>query len=253
MRLDAYQTCRNLALSVGLVATLVLPGCGTTKMTSTPRTGTEQLLLTNAWDDALRKVDFRPLTGVPVYLDAQYVSAVDQGWVVSSIRQAMLAQGVLLRSKPEEAQWIVEARVGAYGTDTVNWMVGVPQMTVPPTVTGMPTGTIPEIAVVKRTNQQGMAKLALFAYDRSSGHITWNPDTTVATATAKDVYLGPLGPIQSGTIRKGPRFFGMKLPALAAPEIAAPPAAASQGEKSPFPTPNMSLPPATTDIRSFEP
>ena len=83
-------------------------------------TGTEQLLLTNAWDSALAKVDFRPLTGVPVYLDTTNVAAVDQGWVVSSLHQAMLTQGVLLRTKPEQAQWIVEARVGAYGTDAYN-------------------------------------------------------------------------------------------------------------------------------------
>src|SRR5438094_2894737 len=85
-----------------LVATLVLGwGCGSTKMTGTSRTGTEQLLLTNAWDKALQRVDFRPLAGVPVYLDATNVAAVDQGWVISSLRQAMLAQGVLLRAKPE--------------------------------------------------------------------------------------------------------------------------------------------------------
>src|SRR5882724_6792761 len=80
---------------------LAVSGCGSTKTTGTPRSGTEQLLLTNAWDDALRKVDFRPLAGVPVYLDTTNVTAVDQGWVVSSLRQSMLSQGVLLRAKPE--------------------------------------------------------------------------------------------------------------------------------------------------------
>src|SRR6478735_2110298 len=118
----------------GLAAGVILasaPGCGTTKMTGTARTGTEQLLLTNAWDKALQKVDFRPLTGVPVYLDTANVTAVDQGWVVSSLREAMLSQGVLLRTKPEQAQWVLEARVGAYGTDDYNWMIGVPQTSIP--------------------------------------------------------------------------------------------------------------------------
>src|ERR1700727_2270185 len=99
----------------GFAATLLLvsaSGCGTTKVTGTARTGTEQLLLTNAWDKALMKVDFRPLTGVPVFLDTANVTAVDQGWVVSSLREAMLTQGVLIREKREQAQFIVEARVG---------------------------------------------------------------------------------------------------------------------------------------------
>src|SRR3954454_21399263 len=117
--------CLMLAAAGGL------SGCGTVKSSGTARTGTEQLLLTNAWDTALQKVDFRPLTGVPVYLDTTNVTAVDQGWVVSSLRQAMLAQGVLLRTKPEQAQWVVEARVGAYGTDSYNLLVGIAQTTVP--------------------------------------------------------------------------------------------------------------------------
>src|SRR5437016_2168507 len=74
-----------LALVLALAA---VEGCGTVKTTGTARSGTEQLLLTNAWDSALQKVDFRPLTGVPVYLDTTNVSAVDQGWVVSSLRQS---------------------------------------------------------------------------------------------------------------------------------------------------------------------
>ena len=113
-----------ILLGVSICTLATLPGCGTVKMSGTARTGTEQLLLTNAWDSALAKVDFRPLAGVPVYLDATNVAAVDQGWVVSSLHQAMLTQGVLLRTKPEQAQWIVEARVGAYGTDAYSCACG---------------------------------------------------------------------------------------------------------------------------------
>ena len=47
---------------------------------------------------------------------------------------------ILLRiSSPnvvEGRDLVVEARVGAYGTDAYNWMVGVPQISVPPTFTG---------------------------------------------------------------------------------------------------------------------
>jgi len=198
-----------------VVPVLVLtaaPGCGTVKTTGTARTGTEQLLLTNAWDSALAKVDFRPLTGVPVYLDATNVSAVDQGWVVSSLRQALLTQGVLLRPKPDQAQWIVEARVGAYGTDAYNVLVGLPQTTVPQTLPGIPSGTIPEMSLLKKSHQEGVAKLALFAYDRASGQLVWSSGTSMATSSAKDLYVGGVGPIQGGTIRGGTKFIGTKIP-----------------------------------------
>lgn len=236
------------ALVAALLGLGIGAGCGTVKMTGTARTGTEQLLLTNAWDSALQKVDFRPLTGVPVYLDTTNVNAVDQGWVVSSIRQAMLAQGVLLRAKPEQAQWIVEARVGAYGTDSYNWLVGVPQLSIPPTLTGVPTGTVPEIPLIKKSNQQGVAKLALFAYDRASGRLVWNSGTMLATANAKDVYIGGVGPIQSGSIRGGTEFIGVKLPRLSD-------TGAGRGPVAPAPagTAIRTLPPAATDLESFAP
>lgn len=236
------------ALAAALLGLGISAGCGTVKMSGTARTGTEQLLLTNAWDSALQKVDFRPLTGVPVYLDTTNVNAVDQGWVVSSIRQAMLTQGVLLRAKPEQAQWIVEARVGAYGTDSYNWLVGVPQLSIPPTLTGVPTGTVPEIPLIKKSNQQGVAKLALFAYDRASGQLVWNSGTMLATANAKDVYIGGVGPIQSGTIRGGTEFIGVKLPRLSD---------AGSGRSSVAPAPAgtaiRSMPPASSDLDSFAP
>lgn len=200
------------------VMILVSAGCGSMKTSGTARTGTEQLLLSNAWDTALQKVDFSPLTGVPVYLDTTNASAVDQGWVVSSIRQALLSQGALLRSKPEEAQWIVEARVGAYGTDAYNWLLGIAQTTVPPTVTGMPSGTIPEMSLIKKSDQRGVAKLALFAYDRASGQMVWQSGTMAAVATAKDVHVLGVGPIQSGSIRGGTEFVGMKLPLPSEPD-----------------------------------
>jgi hypothetical protein len=192
-------------------------GCGTFKTTGTTRSGTEQLLLTNAWDSALQKVDFRPLTGVPVYLDTTNVTAVDQGWVVSSLRQRMLADGVLLRAKADQAQWIVEARVGAYGTDDYNWLIGISQTTVPQTITGMPAGTIPELPLIKKSNQLGVAKLALFAYDRASGQIVWSSGTMLATSSAKDVYIGVIGPIQSGSIRPKANIVGVKIPLLSEP------------------------------------
>ncbi len=213
------------------------------------------MLLTNAWDSALAKVDFRPLAGVPVYVDGTNVAAVDQGWVLSSLRQAMLTQGVLLRTKPEQAQWIVEARVGAYGTDAYNFLVGLPQTSVPQTMPGIPAGTIPEMSLLKKSHQEGVAKLALFAYDRASGQLVWTSGTSIATSSAKDLYVGGVGPIQGGTIRGGTKFIGTKIPM---PSDASDPTAATVDKDKPSPTLPFSAAPirpssAASDYESFAP
>lgn len=230
------------------LAVAACPGCGTVKTSGTARTATEQMLLTNAWDAALQKVDFRPLAGVPVYLDTSNATAIDQGWVVSSIKQSMLSQGVLLRQKPEQAQWVVEARVGAYGTDEDSWLLGIQQTTVPPTVTGMPSGTIPEIPIIKRSRQSGVAKLALFAYDRNSGQLVWNSGTMLAVANAKDVHVLGVGPIHSGPLQSKPEFVGIKLP-LPSDGEPSDPSALKTRQTLPFSTPNLKqpTPPAARD------
>lgn len=242
MRRTSRATLGSALATLGLA---VGWGCGSVKTSSTPRTGTEQLLLTNAWDSALERVDFRALTGVPCYLKTDHITAIDQGWVISSLRQSLLMNGVLLREKEEQAQWVVEARVGAYGTDDHNWMLGIPQVTVPPSLTGIPTGTVPEMPLVKSTKQQGVAKLAVFAYDRTSGRIVWTSGTMLAFATAKDVYVGPVGPIQSGSIRDGAELAGVKLPTA---PIAAPQAKPAEATTAPTDPSSMRLPADASDL-----
>ena len=118
---------KESAVSATILAmALAITGCGTTRNTTTPRTGTEQLVLTHAWDAAIHQIDFRGLAGVPVYLETTPIEGLDKGYLLSSIRQALLENGAQLRSKPEEAAWVVEARVGAYGTDDSQFMIGVP-------------------------------------------------------------------------------------------------------------------------------
>jgi hypothetical protein len=243
----------------GLAATILLAsigGCGTTRTTDTTRTGTEQLLLTNAWDKALMRVDFRSLTGVPVFLDTTNITAVDQGWVISSLREAMLTQGVLIREKREQAQFIVEARVGAYGTDGDSFLVGISQTTIPATVTGIPTGTIPELPLVKRSRQTAVAKLAIFAYDRTSGQLVWSSGTLLDQADTKNVFVGGFGPIKSGSIQKGTEVAGIKIPLPGDGEFTAnTPDTSHPNPRNtrPYNPPALQTPSNLSDLESFKP
>ena len=83
------------ALLLGLAA-----GCGTTRMSDSARTGTEQLLISNAVDHSVSQLDFRALCGKPVFFDPQYLdTTVDKGYVVSSLRQQLLASGCVLQEE----------------------------------------------------------------------------------------------------------------------------------------------------------
>src|SRR5262245_36346895 len=102
------------------VVVLFIPfaaGCGTTRVTDTLRTATEQLLISKAVDEAVATLDFRPLAGKPVFFDSTFLDGtVDQRYLVSSIRQHLLSSGALLQEERAKATYVVEARAGAVGT-----------------------------------------------------------------------------------------------------------------------------------------
>jgi hypothetical protein len=186
-------------------------GCGTTRMTDTQRTATEQLLVSNAIDQAVSALDFSEMAGKPVYFDVQYVDgAVDRGYLVSSLRQALLARGCLLEDERTKATYVIEVRSGGIGTDRHAVLVGIPQMTVPAFVPGQPS-QIPEIPLAKKTDQEGVAKIAIFAYNRLTGRLVWQSGVVQATSTSKDTWVLGAGPFQQGTIRNGTEFAGEPL------------------------------------------
>jgi hypothetical protein len=209
------------ALLLGMAA-----GCGTTRMTDTQRTATEQLLVSKAIDQAVMEVDFSELAGKPVFFDTQYLDgAVDRGYLVSSLRQQLLFRGCLLQDDRNKATYVVEVRSGGIGTDRHALLVGIPQMNVPAFMPGQPS-QIPEIPLAKKTDQEGVAKLAIFAYNRLTGQLVWQSGVVKATSTSKDTWVFGAGPFQQGTIRSGTELAGEPLPRLfekeEAPSEAAP-------------------------------
>src|SRR5262245_7187470 len=187
-------------------------GCSTTRMTDTQRTATEQLLISNAVDQTVSQLDFRILAGKTVYLDPQYLDNVaDRGYLVSSLRQQLLACGCVLQEERSKATYVVEARSGSAGTDRHSLLVGVPQMTVPTFLPGQPS-QIPEIPLAKKTDQQGVSKIAVFAYNRVTGERLWQSGTLEAISTARDTWVLGAGPFRKGTILHGTEFAGEQIP-----------------------------------------
>jgi hypothetical protein len=181
-------------------------------MTDSSRTATEQLLISNAIDQTVSKLDFRVLAGKTVYFDPQYLDGtVDKGYLVSTLRQHLLASGCLLQEERAKATYVVEARSGGVGTDNNSLLIGVPQMNLPTVIPGQPS-SIPEIPLAKKTNQMGAAKIAVFAFNRTTGERVWQSGVLEARSDSRDLWLFGAGPFQNGSIRKGTTFAGGDLP-----------------------------------------
>ena len=213
--------CRGRAWGIlvdGFVLALmaVLAGCGTTKS----RNATEQLLMSDAVDRTIAVIDFAPLAGQTVFLDTKYLVAVktigfvNTEYVTSSLRQQMLAAGCLLQEDIKEAEFVVEARIGALGTDSHEVTYGIPPSSglaqAAEMMPSAPRIPIPDISLARREDLLGASKLAVFAYHRETRIPVWQSGLSVATSNARDSYVLGMGPIQDGTIYHGTRFAGRR-------------------------------------------
>lgn len=199
-------------LLVGMLL-LLCTGCGTTKWSDTARTGTEQLLLSTAIDRAINEINFKPIAGKDVYFDQQFLEGItDKNYVISSLRQHLLASGCVLKADRKDAMLIVEARAGAVGTNRHEVMLGVPSVNVPTVLglAGVPP-TIPEIPLAKTTDQKGIAKIAVFAYNQQTGLPVWQSGAFPVVSNAKDTWFFGTGPFSRGSIYDGTRFAGSRI------------------------------------------
>jgi hypothetical protein len=198
----------------GLLAALpLLAGCGSTRWSDTQRTATEQFVISHAVDQAVGQLDFSFLADRKVFFDTEYLEeTVHRRYLISTLRQQLLAGGCLLQEKREDADYVVEARTAVLGTDRDDVLLGVPQLNLPAVVPGVPS-QVPEIPVVKRTNQVGAAKIAMFAYNRHTGRRLWQSGTLLADSTAKNLWVLGGGPFEWGTSLEGTRLAGERLQA----------------------------------------
>jgi hypothetical protein len=179
----------------GLIACLAFAGCTTAQTSNTARTATEQLLISNAIDQSLDKVDFRSFAGQHVYLEEKYVDCVDKAYLIASVRHRVLRAGGRLVDKPENADVVLEPRSGAVGTTTSSSFLGVPEVVLPGMV------TLPEVRFFTRTRQSGYAKVGLAAYDPKSKEALGQGGVSVAHADDNNYYLVGVGPFQTGSLK----------------------------------------------------
>ncbi len=217
-------------LMAGFTLAAALAGCGTTRMTDSTRAATEMLLISQAADNAVAQIDFSPLAGKTVFLDAASIEKdiVDKGYLVSLIKQQVVAAGGLLQDDKIRAEYVVDVRSGGLGTDRHSVLLGTPAVQLPSVVPGLPTN-VPEIALMKKSDQRGVAKVAVFAYNRISGRALWQSGTVEATSQVKDTWIFGAGPFSRGSIRKRTELAGEPLPTIPIPFQAGPKPVVSTG------------------------
>ena len=198
---------KRWARATALLVFVVASGCTSVTVTGTPRTGTEQLLLTGTWDDALYHVDFSPLAGSRVFLDATYVTVADKDWIISSIRRTMAEQGVLLESNKEKAAVIVEAAFGAYGTDQRDRKFGLPGVSLTPSLTtgaAVTSGSSNSLNLSETNQQDAVIKARLFAYEVKTGRLVWETAPLLNAQGVRDHFVIGSGPYRMSSRPEGP-------------------------------------------------
>jgi len=208
-----------LSHTILLIATsLAVVGCGTTQQ----RLGTEQLLLSDSVDRSVDQIDCSALSGRKVYLDTTYINLVkgiafvNSDYIISALRHKLTVSGCLVQDSKTDADYIVEARVGALGTDSLEVTYGLPASNAlsqaASLMTSVPVApTIPEISVGKRNAALSTSKIVMYAYHRDSGTPVWQSGSSISKSDAKDSWVLGAGPLQRGSIYDGVTFAGMRV------------------------------------------
>lgn len=170
-------------------------GCSSIATSNTSRTYTEQLLISEAVDQSLNKVDFSPLYGQHVYVEEKYLDCVDKSYVTAEVRHRAMRSGAVLVDSADKADVVMEMRSGGVGTASSESFVGIPEIALP----GMLT--IPEIRIAERKRQNGFSKLGLVIYDARSGGVLGDGGLSMAQSDDNNWFVLGVGPIKSGSLQ----------------------------------------------------
>src|SRR5206468_11489969 len=133
------------ALLAALATALLSAGCGINKS----RLATEQLVVSDAVDRAVATIDFSALSGKKVFFDTQYLDGVNMGpngnvkYVISSLRQQMMAYDLRLQEKADTADFVVEGRIGVLANDGYEVTYGIPGGAAAASATALLTAPMP--------------------------------------------------------------------------------------------------------------
>jgi hypothetical protein len=153
---------------VAACAASVLSGCVDRRETSPARTAAEQLLISSAADRSADQLALSIPGGTHVFVDSSNFEGYDGKHAVAAVRTRLLKQGAVLVVDRAAADMVVEISSGALSTDESKMLVGIPSFNLPMPFSATTIAT-PEIALLKREERRGVAKLDAVGYDPKGG------------------------------------------------------------------------------------
>ena len=183
----------------------------------------DQLLVSDAVDQAVAKIDFTPLRDQSVYLNTEFIKAdknagiVSSEYVISALRHRIITSGCHLKDKKEDAEIVLEPRVGTLGSDEYNIVYGLPRSEAASSIASIAAGStatlpnLPELALSKSEYRQGVAKINIYAYRRIDQSAVWQSGVAKSSATSRDTWIMGAGPFQRGSVYDGTRFAGSRV------------------------------------------
>lgn len=147
----------------------LVAGCTTARESFPPRTATEQMLISSATDRAAENLNLDLPPGAAVFVDDTYFEGTDRPYAVAAVREQLARLGARLVPTRERADYVVELRAGALSIDQEATLVGLPRTDIPIPLAG-PLG-LPELALFKKEERRGVAKIAAVAYGAEDGRL----------------------------------------------------------------------------------
>jgi hypothetical protein len=209
---------RQRLLTGGILTMLLMCGCGT----AVQRQGTEQLLLSDSVDRAIDQLDLSGLANRKVFLDTEYMKTfkgtnvyINSDYIISALRQKMTTSGLYVEVNRTDADYILEARVGALGTDSMEVTYGIPSSNgvgMAASAAGVPAvPAIPEMSFGKRNGMVGISKVVVYAYHRETGIPVWQSGAAIARSDARDSWMLGAGPLSQGSVYGGTLLAGNRI------------------------------------------
>jgi len=182
--------------TVILLGIVFLSACTTQVQTNPQRSATEELLISAAADRAANDMSIAVPEGSTVFIDAANFGSPDGKYAVAAIRANLLRHHLKMVEKREQAKVVVNLRAAALSTNQNETLVGIPSFGVPvPLSSG--SLTIPELALYKDSDQEGIARFAATAYDAKTGRSIAEAEPKFGLAHDRKqtvLYQRPLGP-----------------------------------------------------------
>lgn len=145
-----------------LFLTVLVNGCAAKRtLTHTPRSATEQLLLSTAAERSATRIDGLDFQGVRVYLEATGLTH-DADFAGDIVASELQARGAVIVMDVAKATHTVKILIQALGTDQTESFFGIPAM-------NSIFFPIPEIALFARHRQIARSRLRFTVVDARTG------------------------------------------------------------------------------------